>query len=385
MNALKDIRIIDFSWLLPGPYATALLADMGADVIKVEQPGRGDYAREILSDHFEMANRNKRGIALDLKQPEARDLALKLIEKADVVIEGYRPGVMAKFGLGPEALLERFPRLIYCSISGFGQDGPYRDRPGHDIGYNAVGGGYSIPGDLKYPSVKGTLPVADLSSGMFAALSIMGALAERQQSGKGQYLDVAMTDCIAAWAGIRLGNVLWEGELAPNRLNAVSRIYETADGSRIALACTEDQFWQNFCKATQRPDLLADERWKTLDGRREFALALLPEIEVIMKQRTAKQWLALFEAADVPASPVNGPLEVFEDPQIKHRQMTWQAPADGSGKPRRVIAYPVKFSRTNPVLRNVSPRLGQDTDAVLREAGLDNETIAAMRARKVVA
>ena len=385
MNALKGIRIVDFSWLLPGPYATALLADMGADVIKVEQPGRGDYARDILPDHFQMANRNKRGISLDLKSPEAREVALKLVETADIVIEGYRPGVMNRFGLGPETLLERFPRLIYCSVSGFGQDGPYRDRPGHDIAYNAVGGGFSIPGDLKYPPVKGTLPLGDLSSGMFAALSIMGALAEREQSGKGQYLDVAITDCVAAWAGVRLGNVLWEGEVAPNRLNAVSRIYETADGSRIALACTEDHFWENLCKVLERPDWLADERFRTLDGRREHSLALLPELEQAMLRRTAAQWLALFEAADVPAAPVHGPTEVFEDPQIRHRELCWQAPPDGSGKPRRVIAYPVKFSRTQPKLRNVAPALGQDTDAVLREMGLDDPAIAALRARKAVA
>ena len=385
MNAYKGIRVIDFSWLLPGPYATCLLADMGAEVIKVEQPGRGDYARDILADHFEMANRNKRGISLDLKQLEARDLALKLIESADVVVEGYRPGVMTRFGLGPQEMIERFPRLIYCSLSGYGQDGPYRDKPGHDIGYNAVGGGFSIPGDLKHPPVKSTLPVGDLSSGMFAAISIMGALAERQQSGKGQYLDVAITDCVAAWAGVRLGNVLWDGVEAPNRLNALSRLYETADGSRIALACTEDHFWLNFCKVMKRPDWAADERYKTLDGRRQRALELLPQVEEAMKKRTTKEWLALFEANDVPASPVNGPLEVFEDPQIKARKMTWQAPPDGSGKPRRLIAYPVKFSRTNPVLRNVAPRLGQDTDSVLGDMGLNKEAIASLRARKAIA
>lgn len=385
MNALKDIRIIDFSWLLPGPYATALLADMGAEVIKVEQPGRGDYARAMLADHFEMANRNKRGISLDLKQPEARDLALRLIETADVVIEGYRPGVMARFGLGHETLRERFPKLIYCSISGYGQDGPYRDKPGHDIGYNAVGGGFSVPGDLKYPSVKGTLPVGDLSSGMFAALSIMGALTERQQSGLGQYLDVAITDCVAAWAGVKLGNVLWEGEVAPNRLNAVSRLYETADGSRIALAVSEDHFWESFCKAVERPDWWADEGLRTLDGRRERAMELLPQVEQIMLKRATKEWLALFEKADVPAAPVNGPMEVFEDPQIRHRQLTWQAPPDGSGKPRRIIAFPVKFSRTQPTLRNAAPSLGQDTDAVLAEMGLDKEAIAGLRTRKAVA
>lgn len=385
MNALKNIRVMDFSWLLPGPYATALLADMGADVIKIEQPGRGDYAREMLPDHFEMANRNKRGIALDLKQPEARALALSLIETADVVIEGYRPGVMARFGLGPQAMLERFPRLVYCSISGYGQDGPYRDRPGHDISYNAVGGGFSLPGDLKYPAVKGTLPVGDLSSGMFAALSIMAALTERQESGKGQYLDVAITDCVAAWAGVRLGNVLWNGVEAPNRLNAVSRLYETADGRRVALAISEDHFWVAFCKVMERPDWLADERLRTLDGRREHALELLPQIEQAMRQRTAEQWLTLFNAADVPSSPVHGPLEVFEDPQIRHRQMTWQAPADGSDKPRRVVAFPVKFSRTAPTLRNTAPTLGQDTDAVLQEVGVDDATLAALRKTRAVA
>ncbi len=385
MNALKNIRVMDFSWLLPGPYATALLADMGAEVIKIEQPGRGDYAREMLPDHFEMANRNKRGIALDLKQPQARALALSLIETADVVIEGYRPGVMARFGLGPEEMLERFPRLVYCSISGYGQNGPYRDRAGHDISYNAVGGGFSLPGDLKYPAVKGTLPVGDLSSGMFAALSIMAALTERQESGKGQYLDVAITDCVAAWAGVRLGNVLWNGEEAPNRLNAVSRLYETADGRRVALAISEDHFWVSFCKVMERPDWLADERLRTLDGRREHALELLPQVEQAMRQRTAAEWLELFNTADVPSSPVHGPLEVFEDPQIRHRQMTWQAPPDGSGKPRRVVAFPVKFSRDAPTLRNTAPTLGQDTDAVLREVGLDSAAIADLRESKAVA
>ena len=385
MNALKNIRVIDFSWLLPGPYATALLADMGADIIKIEQPGRGDYAREMLPDHFEMANRNKRGIALDLKQAEARALALRLIETADVVIEGYRPGVMARFGLGPEEMLKRFPRLVYCSISGYGQDGPYRDRPGHDISYNAVGGGFSLPGDLKYPAVKGTLPVGDLSSGMFAALSIMAALTERQESGKGQYLDVAITDCVAAWAGIRLGNVLWNGVEAPNRLNAVSRLYETLDGRRVALAISEDHFWVSFCKVMERPDWLADERLCTLDGRREHALELLPEIEQMMRRRTAAEWLELFNAADVPSSPVHGPLEVFKDPQIQHRQMTWQATPDGSGKPRRVVAFPVKFSRSIPSLRNTAPAIGQDTDAVLQEVGVDLATIASLRMTKAIA
>jgi len=385
MNALKGIRVVDFSWLLPGPYATMLLADMGAEVIKVEQPGRGDYARDILADHFLVANRNKRSIALDLKQAEAQALALKLIETADVVVEGYRPGVMARFGLGHETLLKRFPRLIYCSISGYGQNGPYRDRPGHDIGYNAVGGGFAIAGDLKHPPVKSGLPVGDLSSGMFSALSIMGALAERQQSGMGQYLDVSITDCVTAWAGVRLGNVLWNGEPPPNTLNAASRIYDSADGKRMVVAVTEDHFWESFCKVLDRPDWLADERLKTIHGRREHSRELLPQIEAIMLTRTAAEWLALFEAADVPLSLVNGPMDVFEDPQIRERQMTWQAPPDGSGKPRRVVAYPVKFSRTPPKLRNIAPGLGQDTDAVLREAGLDDTAIAALRAIKAVA
>ena len=385
MNALKDLRIVDFSWLLPGPYATMLLADMGAQVIKVEQPGRGDYARAMLPDHFEMANRNKRGIALDLKRPAAREVALHLLAQADVLVEGYRPGVMAKFGLGPEEVLARFPRLIYCSVSGYGQDGPYRDRPGHDIGYNAVGGGYSVPGDLKYPPVKATLPVADLSSGMFAALSIMGALAERQQSGRGQHLDVAITDCVAAWAGVRLGNVLWNGVEAESRLNAVSRLYETKDGRRVALAVSEDHFWRALCKVFERPDWLADARLRTLEGRRAHAMELLPQVERIMLQRTAAEWLAAFAEADVPASPVNGPLDVFEDPQIRHRRMTWQGPDDGSGKPRRVVAFPVKFSRSPPTLRNVAPELGQDTDAVLRELGLGDEAIAALRVDQAIA
>jgi len=382
MEGMDKIRVLDFSWLLPGPYATMLLADFGADVIKIEQPGRGDYTRETMSDMFAVVNRNKRSMTLDLKAEEGKAVVKRLVADADVVIEGYRPGVMKRLGLDYETLRAINPRIIYCSVTGYGQDGPYRDWAGHDIAYMAVGGGMSVPGDLKHPSVKGTIPIADLTSGMYAALSIQAALWDRLSSGKGQYIDVSMTDCVAALAAVRLANVLWNGKPPANRLSATSRVYDCGDGKRIALAVTEDAFWINMCTAMNRTDWLNDERFVTLEGRRAHALELLPQLEKQFMTKSRAEWLELFARHDVSAGPVHDADDVFEDPQIKSRNFIWQAERTGP-EPRRMAGFPVKLERGQPTLRNVAPELGADTAHVLKEAGYDDAFIAQLKSKRV--
>ena len=383
MSGLKGIRILDLSWLLPGPYATMLLADLGADVVKIEQPGKGDYTRVMIPDMFQVVNRNKRSMSLNLKEQAGRDVLYKLVEDADVLVEGFRPGVMKRLGLDYERLSAINPRLIYCSISGYGQTGPYRDWPGHDVGYVGVGGGMANQSDLKYPPIKSSLPVADLSSAMYATVAIQAALFERQESNKGQYLDIAITDCVASWAGVRLASILYYNEMPPNRLSATSRVFQTKDDKRMSLAISEDHFWVSFCKVIGRDDWGKDERLKDLDGRRKHSMELLPQLEELFMQRPRAEWLAILSAADVPAAPVHDPADVWEDPQIKHRDLLWEFD-DKDGTHRRMFGWPVKFGRNPPTLRNPSPEQGANTDEVLRDAGYSAEQLGDLRRQGVI-
>lgn len=377
-----DIRVLDLSWLLPGPYATMLLADLGADVVKIERPGGGDYARRMMPDVFNAVNRNKRSVTLNLKTEQGRHILHRLVRDADVLFEGFRPGVTRRLDADYETLRAINPGLIYCSISGYGQDSPYQDLPGHDVTYMGVAGGISTPSDLKYPPVRGSLPVADLSSAMFAALSVMAALQERHRTGHGQYLDVSITDCVASWASIRLAEVLWSGQESEHRLSATSRVYDAADGKRLSLSVTEDAFWSNLCRALGRDDWLADERLATLDGRLDNAWELLPQLEAQLAERPRDEWLELFAALDVPAGPVHDPADVLADPHIRARGLVWHRSDDAAE--RRAIGFPVKMSDLTPRWRLMPPAIGEHTDDVLAAAGYDAAAIAGLRRDGVI-
>ena len=381
---MEDVRVLDLSWLLPGPFATTLLADLGADVIKVERPGDGDYMRTLHAETYQVANRNKRSMTLDLKQPAGQQVLHELVRDADVVVEGFRPGVTERLRADYTTLSEINPRLVYCSLSGYGQDGPYRDRPGHDVSYVGVGGGMVAPHDLRYPDARGnSLPVGDLASAMFAALSITAALNQRERSGRGQYLDVSITDCVASWSSIRLANLLWNQEPAVVRLSATGRAYEAADGKRLSISVTEDAFWEKLCRALDRQDWLADDRLATQPGRIKHAQELLPQLEEIFKQRGRDEWLEHFDRFDVPCGPVHDAEGVIEDPHIRARGLVWER-EDRDGRLRRVIGYPVKMSDNHPRWSQMPPELGEHTDDLLADAGFSAEEIDAFHRDGVV-
>lgn len=372
--SLAEIRVLDLSWLAPGPYATMLLADLGADVVKIERPEDGDYLREMMPDAFYALNRNKRSVALNMKEPEGRAVFHDMVGRADVVVEGFRPGVMDRLGVGYDDLVRVNPALVYCSISGYGQTGPWRDVPGHDLAYLAMGGGLSIPGDLQYPAVRPSLPIADLSSAMFAALSIMAALFDARATGRGDKIDLSMTDAVTSWATARLGAVLQSGEDPIVLLSALNRTYEAADGRSIALAVVEDKMFVAFCRCLGLEDWLDDARFATMTSRVDHAEEMLPVIRGRIAERTRDEWIDVFHRAGISAAPVLGPNEVFESAHATARGLV-QEVVDGEGTRQRHFRYPARFAHRDTTVRRSPPMLGQDTREVLEEYGIDVATI----------
>lgn len=384
---LEGVTVIDLSRYLPGPYASMLLADLGAEVIMVEQPGSGDPARTLMPDMFGMVTRNKKSITLNLRAPAGKEILSRLVSRADVLLEGFRPGVAERLQIDYPTLSQLNPRLIYCSLSGFGQDGPYRDRPGHDINYLGISGALGIPGDLKYPPVRPGLPLSDLCGAMFAFGSILAALYGRVTSGKGQYLDVSLTDAVVSWTSIRLGEYLLTGKKTPPQemahLSPYNRVFETKDGKRITLGIVEEKFWQNFCQAAGREDLLTDPRHQSHQERLRHARTLLPELEEEFLKRDQATWLTLLTQADVPCGPAYTPEEVFTDPQLQHRGLR-QVIKDTEGREISQISFPVKFSAAQTPLRTPPPPAGAHTQEILITLGYSPAEVASFREKGVL-
>jgi len=388
---LSSLKILDFSTLLPGPFASLLLADMGAEVLRVESPSRLDLVRVLppydggISASHAYLNRNKRGIALDLKRPEALEVVKQLVLEYDIVLEQFRPGVMDKLGLGYEALRAINPRLIYVSITGYGQTGPYKERAGHDINYLALTGLASYTGRRDTGPLPLGVQLADVAGGsLHGALGLLAAVIQRQQTGEGQQVDVSMSDCafsLHAMAGAGYLACGVEPQMEALLLNGGSfyDYYRTRDGRWFSVGSLEPQFMQQFCAAIGRPELVA----RGLSANPEEQHALKREIEIEFEKRDFADWCELFAAVDACVEPMLPLAEAIEHPQIQARGLVVEVPRDGQA-PQKQLACPLKFSSGLPAPRHIGAPLGAHTEEVLRSLGYSTEQIAALKSAQVI-
>jgi len=404
---LSNIRVLDLSRVLSGPWATQMLADFGADVIKVERPGIGDDLRQQgarLKDTdgndtderstYLATNRAKRSITIDIAKPAGQDLVRRLAEKADVLLENFKAGDLKRYGLDQESLRKLNPRLVYCSISGFGQSGPYSHLPGYDLIFQAMSGVMSITGvpdgEPGAGPQRAGYPVSDLTSGFYATIGVLAALHHRDTvSGKGQYIDLSLLDAQVAAVSSMAMSYLVAGEL-PQRVGLGSQLtcpygdFDCADGKMMIAVGNDKQFVQ-LCKVIGRPDLTQDERYATTSQRVAHKHILLPIVADAMKQRTMAEWMPLLSEANVPSGPINDFRQVFDDPQIKHRGMVRTIPHPLSGS-LSVVGNPLNFSDTPLEYSRPPPLLGEHTAEVLRDLlGMDDAEIERLAEQRVVA
>lgn len=377
---LRGLRVLDLTRVLAGPTCTQMLGDLGCDVIKIEKPGAGDDTRGFAppfwpgteeSAYFLGVNRNKRSVALDIATPEGQAVVHKLLATSDILVENFKVGALAKYGLGWEQVRVKNPRLIYCSITGFGQTGPYAPRPGYDALVQAMGGVMSLTGTPDGPPQKVGVPVADLFAGLYGCIGILAALRHRDATGEGQQVDIGMLDTHVAWLANQGMNYLATGENPPRLGNQHPNIapyqeFPTKDGY-IILAVGNDPTFARFCKAFGCEELLADPRFASNAERVRNRDATTAALTPIMRSRTTSGWVAALEAEKIGCGPINTLSDVFADPQVIARRMVVDLP-HASGATVKVMANPVRLSATPVDYRLSPPVLGADTDSVL--AGL---------------
>ncbi|HUN41302.1 MAG TPA: CoA transferase [Acetobacteraceae bacterium] len=385
---LARFKVIDLTRVRAGPTCVRQLADWGADVIKIEAPG-GDagLGGERHGPDFQNLHRNKRSLTLNLKEPEGLDILRRLAERADVVVENYRPDVKFRLGVDYESLRKVNKRLVYASISGFGQDGPYRDRPGFDQIAQGMGGLMSITGLPGQGPVRVGIPVADLTAGIFAAMGILIALLEREQSGEGQWVQsnllaaqIAMLDFQAArWT---IGHEV-PGQAGNNHPTSIpTGVFATADG-HINIAASGEDIYRRFCKAVDAPQLASDPDFASGAARSKNRDRLNEAIEAIIRTRPSAEWIERLNAAGVPCGPIYKMNEVFADPQVQHLHVTRTVPHKVLGSVE-VVGQAVELSRTPWSVRSATPELGEDTDSILDELGYGAGEIETLRAKNVV-
>lgn len=366
---LAGIKILDFTPLLPGPFATEIFADLGAEVIKIEPVG-GEFGRQLLGEAFAMANRNKRSLALDLKNPKTRPIIEKLAVWADVAVECFRPGVVDRLGVGYKDMKALNPSIIYCSISGYGQDGPMRLAPGHDLNYLAGSGALAFSGHVLEKPRRSGLPVADCASGFLAAISILSALHRRRDTGEGVYLDVAIADAALMLAATRGTSVDPERKA---HLHATNEMFVCADGRQITIGLVEEHFWVNFrdAVAALEPRFL-DDRFASLHSRSENGDELVRLLADLFKARAADAWIEFFDGRDVPVQMVLYPAEALESPQVKARRRV----TEWNGQ--KHVVFPVHADGAPAgSFRLPPPEAGEQSSHVLRDLGFGESDIQA--------
>jgi crotonobetainyl-CoA:carnitine CoA-transferase CaiB-like acyl-CoA transferase len=367
--------VLDLSSLLPGSLCSQILADLGAEVLKIENPNSGDNFRwtppivKTMGSYFHIINRNKKGMTLNLKHEKGREILMKMIPAADVVLDSCIPGTMGELGLCYDDLKKANPGIICCSLTGFGQDGPYKHRPAHDIDFLSISGIVDLLGERGGPPIVPAVQFAGAGGGLSAALGIISALLRRERTGEGQYVDVAILDSLTPFLSLVMSQYMADG-IMPRRGEslvgggfAFYNIYETADGKYLSLGCLEEKFWREFCRAVKREDLIEDQYAPS--PRRE---ELIDETRSIFLQKTRDEWINLFEKYTICYSPVNSLEEAVRDPQIRHRGLWFSSehPTDGIIPQQR---FPVMYSGDQPRVRCHSPGLGEHTREILSTMG----------------
>ena len=382
MELLKGFRLLDLSRLLPGAYCSLLLADLGMEVLKVEDTEEGDYLRKIgrigkrENAFFLSLNRNKKSMTLNLKTQEGKEIFYRLIKTHDIVLEGFRPGVMDRLGVGFEELRKRNPRVILCSLSGYGQDGPYRERSGHDINYIGLAGILDLTGKRNgSPAVPG-VQIADLGGGgMTSAIAILAAIIHRERTGQGQLLDISMLDGVISWLSIHAAKYFVDqdlpkkGEMLLNGGYACYQVYSTKDGRYMSLGALEPKFWKNFCEAVGRSDLVYSQFTQG-----EEQLRVIENLRDLFEKKTQREWVDFFKDLDACCEPVSNFEEVFRHPQVLHRRMVKEITDPVEGKIRQ-IGNPIKSSLPSSDADTPPPLQGEHTTEVLTAAGYSEEEI----------
>ena len=401
-GALSHIRVLDLSRILAGPWCTQNLADLGAEVIKVERPGYGDDTRAWgppwinmegkISSYFAAANRGKKSLTLNISSPQGKKIIEELVKISDVVIENYKLGDLKRYGLDYESLKVINPKLVYCSITGYGQDGPNAHKPGYDFVFQAIGGMMSITGEADAEPGGGPqklgVAVADVITGMYSTIAILAALNSRDQTGLGQYIDMALLDGIIALGGNQITGFFADGKVPFRYGNAHAslvpyQVFAVKDGE-IVIAVGNDTQWQRFCEAINRPDLAKDPKWEKVTGRITGRSELIPQLAKTMLEKGMNEWITILEQYDVPCGPINNYQQVFADPHVIHRGIKVDTPYE-DGSIISTIASPLRLQSTPPQYNRPPPKLGDSNFEILNQLlGYSEESIEQMKKEKIV-